>query len=72
MKIGLIGFGGVGQALIKLLVEKKNYIFEKYNVDIKVKYIIKSDGGIYKANSIDLEELLEFINKGNSIKERQI
>ena len=69
MKIGLIGFGGVGQALIKLLVEKKNYIFEKYNVDIKVKYIIKSDGGIYKANSIDLEELLEFINKGKSIKE---
>ena len=40
MKIGLIGFGGVGQALIKLLVEKKNYIFEKYNVDIKVKYKI--------------------------------
>ena len=69
MKIGLIGFGGVGQALIKLLVEKKNYIFEKYNVDIKVKYIIKSDGGIYKANGINLDEMLEFINKGKSIKE---
>jgi len=25
MDIGLIGFGGVGQALVKLLVEKKNY-----------------------------------------------
>ena len=61
MKIGLIGFGGVGQALIKLLVEKKNYILEKYNVDIKVKYIIKSVGGIFKAISIDLEEFLEFI-----------
>lgn len=63
MKIGLIGFGGVGQALIKLLVEKKNYIFEKYNLDIKVKYIIKSDGGIYESNGIDLEEVLGFINK---------
>ena len=63
MNIGLIGFGGVGQALIKLLVEKKNYIFEKYNLDIKVKYIIKSDGGIYESNGIDLEEVLGFINK---------
>lgn len=67
MNIGLIGFGGVGQALIKLLVEKKNYIFEKYNLDIKVKYIIKSDGGIYESNGIDLEEVLGFINK--NIKE---
>lgn len=63
MNIGLIGFGGVGQALIKLLVEKKNYIFEKYNLDIKVKYIIKSDGGIDESNGIDLEEVLGFINK---------
>ena len=63
MNIGLIGFGGVGQSLIKLLVEKKNYIFEKYNLDIKVKYIIKSDGGIYESNGIDLEEVLGFINK---------
>ncbi|MDU2489747.1 MAG: homoserine dehydrogenase [Clostridium celatum] len=67
MNIGLIGFGGVGQALIKLLVEKKNYIFEKYNLDIKVKYIINSDGGIYESNGIDLEEVLGFINK--NIKE---
>ena len=69
MNIGIIGFGGVGQALIKLLVEKKNYIFEKYNLDIKVKYIVKSDGGICKANGINLDEVLEFINKNKSIKE---
>ncbi|WP_294390815.1 homoserine dehydrogenase [uncultured Clostridium sp.] len=69
MEIGIIGFGGVGQSLIKLLVKKRKYIFEKYNLDIKVKYIVKSDGGIYKANGIDLEELLEFINKNKSIKE---
>lgn len=67
MDIGLIGFGGVGQAFVKLLVEKKKYIFEKYNLDIKVKYIIKSDGGIYESNGIDLEEVLGFINK--NIKE---
>ena len=64
MDIGLIGFGGVGQAFVKLLVEKK-----KYNLDLKVKYILKSDGGIYESNGIDLEELAEFINKKKSIKE---
>ena len=69
MEIGIIGFGGVGQALVKLLVKKRRYIFEKYNLDVKVKYIVKSDGGIYKSNGIDLEELLEFINKNKSIKE---
>ena len=69
MDIGLIGFGGVGQAFVKLLVEKKKYIFEKYILDLKVKYILKSDGGIYESNGIDLEELAEFINKKKSIKE---
>ncbi|WP_133015430.1 homoserine dehydrogenase [Clostridium cuniculi] len=69
MDIGLIGFGGIGQAFVKLLVEKKKYIFEKYNLDLKVKYILKSDGGIYESNGIDLEELAEFINKKKSIKE---
>ena len=69
MDIGLIGFGGVGQAFVKLLIEKKKYILKKYNLDLKVKYIVKSDGGIYKANGIDLEEVIEFINKNKSIKE---
>ena len=36
MDIGLIGFGGVGQALIKLLLEKKKYILKKYNLDVRV------------------------------------
>ena len=68
MNIGLIGFGRVGQALIRLLAKKKKYILKKYNIDIKVKYIVKSDGGIYKANGINLDEMLEFINKNKSIK----
>ena len=57
MNIGLIGFGGVGQSLIKLLVEKKNYIFEKYNLDIKVEHISWRDDlsieEVIKNNDID-------------------
>ena len=40
MDIGLIGFGGVGQALAGLLIEKKKYLRERYNLEINLKYII--------------------------------
>ena len=34
MDIGLIGFGGVGQALIKLLIDKESYLLQQYNLKI--------------------------------------
>ena len=37
MDIGLIGFGGVGQALIKLLIDKESYLLQQYNLKINVK-----------------------------------
>ena len=69
MDIGLIGFGGVGKALIKLLIEKRRYILKKYNLEIRIKYILKSDGGLYESKGIDLAEVLEFIEHNRSIKE---
>lgn len=63
MDIGLIGFGGVGKAFIELLIMKRN------KISIKVKYIIKSNGGIYNSNGINLEELMAFLKEGNSICE---
>ena len=69
MNIGLIGFGGVGQALIKLFIDKKDYILEKYHLDIKIKYILKSDGGLYDKKGINLDEVIEFIENNRNIKE---
>lgn len=69
MDIGLIGFGGVGKAFIKLLVDKKEYLIDKYNLAINIKYIIKSDGGVYNSDGIDLEELIDFLESGQSIQE---
>lgn len=63
MDIGVIGFGGVGKAFIELLIMKKD------KIDIKVKYIIKSNGGIYNSNGINIEELIDFVNSGKSICE---
>lgn len=69
MDMGLIGFGGVGQAFIKLLVDKKRYLLDKYRLSFNIKYIIKSDGGIYNPKGIDLEELIDFLENGLPIQE---
>lgn len=58
MNLGIIGFGGVGKALIKLLVDKEKNL-KKIGLDIKVKYIIKSNGGIYNKDGINLKDILE-------------
>lgn len=68
MDIGLIGFGGVGKAFIKLLVDKEKYLLDKYNLKVNVKYIIKSDGGIYNSIGIDREDLITFLQKGEKIQ----
>ena len=57
MDIGLIGYGGVGKELIKLLIDKKDFLKDK-GKDIKVKYIIKSNGGIYIEEGINLAEVI--------------
>lgn len=67
MNIGLIGFGGVGQALIKLLIDKESYLLQQYNLKINVKYIIKSNGGIYNASGINLSEILKVIDENINI-----
>jgi homoserine dehydrogenase len=58
MDIGILGYGGVAKALIKLLQDKKDTL-KSMNLDIKIKYIIKSDGGIYNNNGIDIEEIIK-------------
>lgn len=55
MNIGIIGYGGVGKALVRLIKKKK------YNFNIK--FIIKSDGGIACKSGINIDSIL--INEGN-------
>lgn len=57
MDLGIIGFGGVSKAFIKLLIEKEAILKEK-GLDLKVKYIIKSNGGIYNKNGISIKEIV--------------
>ena len=55
MNIGIIGYGGVGKALVRLIKKKK--------FDFNIKFIIKSDGGIVCKSGIDIDSIL--INEDN-------
>ena len=72
MDVALIGFGGVGKALIKLLVDKEELLKENYNLELRVKYIIKSDGGIYNPEGINLREISTFINNNKNINKHSL
>lgn len=64
MDIGLIGYGGVAKEFIRLLLDKENYL-EKLGFKIKVKYIIRSSGGIYVEEGINLKEIISLGDKLN-------
>ena len=66
MRIAIIGYGGVGKALVKLIHDKKEYLL-KENIDIKINYIIGSNGGIYNKNGINLNHIIEFSQVENDI-----
>lgn len=61
MNIGIVGYGGVAKAFIELINEKENSL-EHLNIDIK--FILKSDGGIWSRDGLDINELC----KGKDIK----
>ncbi len=65
MKIGLIGYGGVGKAFVRLLEMQKS-VLEKEGLHIEVDYIVDCGGGIYQPGGIDLPSLIEFTaSQGN-------
>jgi Homoserine dehydrogenase len=68
MRIGLIGYGGVGKAFIELIVDKRSTLKEE-GVDLEVVYIMNSKGGIYNPMGIDCSELLATSKADKSIFE---
>lgn len=57
MDIGVIGFGGVAKAFIKLVNDKKENL-NKIGLNINIKYIIRKSGGVYNKNGLDLDKLI--------------
>ena len=55
LNIALIGFGEVGKSFVKLLQIKKHLLPK----NIKLKYIIKSNGGIYNKEGLNIDEIVK-------------
>ena len=62
MKIAVIGNGGVGKALIKLLRDKEKELAAE-GLHPKICCHLDSGGGIYDPSGIDLDELIWY-NEG--------
>ncbi|QAA30579.1 homoserine dehydrogenase [Clostridium manihotivorum] len=67
--IMICGYGGVAFELCKILLDNKNYITEKYNLDLKLKSIVGRHGQLYEEKGIDLEALLKFGKGSSAIEE---
>jgi len=59
MRAAIIGYGGVGRALVQLLNDKKDYL-NKEGFQIQVNYIIGRNGGVYNSEGIELKDFMEF------------
>ncbi|MHA1372313.1 MAG: homoserine dehydrogenase [Promethearchaeota archaeon] len=61
-KLGLVGLGTVGKALISILFRKKDFIRERYGIGFDVPVIFEFDGMLQDDGGLDLKEI---INTGN-------
>lgn len=66
MNIAIIGYGGVGKALVRLL-NMQEEVLAKDHLCIRVPYIVDYYGGIYQEEGIDLQELAAFTEKEKDI-----
>lgn len=66
MRLAVIGFGGVGRALIRLLEDKKETL-ARDGLEIRVNYIIEYYGGIWNRDGIDLPKLIAFSGREKDI-----
>ncbi|MFQ3545948.1 homoserine dehydrogenase [Halobacillus rhizosphaerae] len=68
-KIAFIGFGGVGQSLAEILLERKEHLEEMYGLESSV--VAVSDmmkGSIYNPEGLDTNELLKCVRESGSVE----
>ena len=66
MKIALIGFGGVGKALLRLL-EEKEALLRAEGIQAQVTWILASRGGIHREDGIRWSELAPHLEQGGGV-----
>jgi homoserine dehydrogenase len=64
LKLILTGYGTVGKSFVKVIVEEKNNLNEKYNIEPVIIAICEVGGSLFDPNGLPIEEIV----KANDIK----
>ncbi len=69
-RIGLIGFGNVGQGFIRILANKGDKLRERYGFEFKIVGIADPvKGSVFDPEGLDVKKLIELIDKYGHIKD---
>jgi len=69
-RIGLIGFGNVGQGFIRILVNKGSKLRERYGFEFKVVGIADPiKGSVFDPEGLDIVKVIELVDKYGNIKD---
>ncbi|MFO7677925.1 MAG: homoserine dehydrogenase [Thermoplasmatota archaeon] len=69
-KLAFIGFGVVGQGLTQLLLEKKDMLNDKYDLNYKIVAISDiQKGSVYDENGLDMNQILGLVKQNKKLDE---
>lgn len=66
MRIAIIGYGGVGKALLELLENKRTELLRE-GIDPRVIYVISSKGGVYDPEGIDISRFMDYSSSSRDL-----
>lgn len=66
MRIGILGLGGVGRAFLSLLNDKNEELLNK-GIQPKIVFALNSSSGCYKEDGIDIEVLLDHLERSRDL-----
>ena len=68
-RVILCGFGTVGKAFSRLLLERQRLILDKYGLDIKIAAVVASGGAVVSDQGLlPIEELPAYVDAGNKLE----
>ncbi len=68
-RVILCGFGTVGKAFARLLLERHRRIIDRYGLDIKIAAVVASGGAaVSDQNALPIENLLAHVDAGNKVE----
>ncbi|MEM4562018.1 MAG: hypothetical protein QW123_04000 [Desulfurococcaceae archaeon] len=69
-RIGLLGFGNVGQGFVRILVNKSDVLRRRYKFDFKVVGIADPvKGSVFDPEGLDVKKLIELVDKYGHIRD---